>query len=338
MTALDRYVRLESDALWRAGPDVQRRDVTISFGDATLVIADGSGRPLAHWSLPALIRQNPEETPAIYAPDDDASEILEISDPTMIEAIEEVRKALSKARPHPGKLRHLLTAGLIAVTLALAIFWLPGALTRQTLAVVPAPKRLEIGAAMLGYMQNETGALCQSPQADAAANQLAKRLFGPETSARIAVVPDLGQGAVALPGGLILLDYSVLQLSDDPAVAAGFILASRAAVVHMDPLEKLLQQAGLGVTFRLLTTGDIPSDILQQNANALVQGDAPQAEPALLKQILANAQIPQAPYLAAVDASTGTMPDIGPDPLIDRAIPLILSDSDWVSLQNICNV
>ena len=58
MTALDRYVRLESEALWRDEPGGQRRDVTISFGDATLVIADATGKPLAHWSLPALIRQS----------------------------------------------------------------------------------------------------------------------------------------------------------------------------------------------------------------------------------------------------------------------------------------
>ena len=338
MTALDRYARLESEALWRAGPDVQRRDVTISFGDATLVIADGTGRPLAHWSLPALTRQNPDEVPAIYVPDGDASEALEISDPTMIDAIEEVRKALVKARPHPGKLRHLLTAGLVAVTLALAIFWLPGALTRQTLAVVPAPKRLEIGAAMLAHMQTETGAVCQSPQADMAVKRLVTRLFGDDTVARIAVVPNLAQGAVALPGGLIALDYNVLQRSDDPAVAAGFVLASRAAVIHMDPLEKLLQEAGLGVTFQLLTTGNIPDDILHGNANALLLADPPQPDPVLLKRTLVNAVIPQAPYLAAVDASTGNMPDIGPDPLADRVIPIILTDSDWVSLQNICNI
>lgn len=337
MTALDRYVRLESEALWRPEPDGQRRDVTLSFGDATLVIADGTGRPLAHWSLPALIRQNPDDLPAIYAPDEDASEILEIADTTMIEAIEEVRKALARSRPHPGKLRHWLTAGLVVGTLALAIFWLPGALTRQTLAVVPALKRLEIGAEMLGYMQSQTGAACRSARANAAATRLARRLFGPDTTAQIVVVPNLKQAAIALPGGLILLDYNVLRLSDDPAVAAGFILASRAAVVDEAPLANLLQQEGLGVTFRLLTTGEIPDEVLRRNALALVQSEAPAPEPAVLRRTLATAEIPQGPYLAAADARTGTMPDLGTDPLNARAIPLILPDSDWVSLRNICN-
>jgi hypothetical protein len=338
MTALDRYVRLESEALWRSEPEGQRRDVTLSFGDATLVIADATGRPLAHWSLPALIRQNPDATPAIYAPDEDASEILEIADSTMIEAIEEVRKALAKSRPQPGTLRHWLTAGLITVTLLLAIFWLPGALTRQTLAVVPAPKRMEIGTALLGYLQQDTGPACQAPRANAAAGRLARRLFGPQTTARIVVLPRLSQGALALPGGLIALDYAVLQLSDDPAVAAGFILAGRASVLHMDPLEDLLQQAGLGTTFRLLTTGEIPDAILRDNAAALLASTAQAADPDLLRQTLAAAQIPQAPYLAAADARTGNMPDLGKDPLEGQTIPLILTDSDWVSLQNICNI
>jgi hypothetical protein len=338
MTALDRYVRLESDALWRAGTDAQRRDVTISFGDATLVIADGAGRPLAHWSLPALIRQNPSESPAIYAPDDEASEVLEIADTTMIEAIEEVQKSLAKTRSHPGTLRHWLTAGLIAVTLSLAIFWLPGALTRQTLALVPLPKRMEIGAAMLGHMQAQTGAVCRSAQATAAAEQLAQRLFGTDTATRIVVVPKLAQGAVALSGGLIALDYGVLQASDDPAAVAGFVLASRAAVIHMDPLEALLKRAGLGVTFRLLTTGEIPDDILRSSAQALLDAPAPIPDAEILRNILAAASIPQGPYLAAADARTGNMPELGDDPMEGQVVPQILTDSAWVSLQNVCNV
>jgi hypothetical protein len=106
----------------------------------------------------------------------------------------------------------------------------------------------------------------------------------------------------------------------------------------MDPLEALLQQAGLGTTFRLLTTGEVPDAILRDNAAMLLVGVAATPDPTLLRQSLAAAQIPQAPYLAAVDARSGTMPEIGPDPLEDQTVPLILIDSDWVSLQNICNI
>ena len=337
MTALDRYVRLESDALWRASPDAQRRDVTIAFGDATLVITDSAERPLAHWSLPALIRQNTTDTPAIYAPDEAASELLEISDPMMIEAIEEVSKALAKSRPRPGKLRHWLTAGLIAITILLGVFWLPNALTRQTLAVVPLPKRIEIGTAMLGHMQIKTGQACQSRRGSSAARRLAQRLFGPETTAQIIIVPSLNQAALALPGGLIVVDAGILRFSDDPATAAGFILASRAAIVHADPLENLLTQEGLGTTFRLLTTGSIPDDILNQNAQNLITAQAPIPNADTLRDMLAAAQIPQGPYRAATDRRSGNTPDLGTDPMAGQQVPLILNDSDWVTLRNICN-
>ncbi|MEO1640379.1 MAG: hypothetical protein AAFU41_14155 [Pseudomonadota bacterium] len=335
MTALDKYVRLESGALWRATPEAQRRDVTISFGDATLVIADGAGRPLAHWSLPALIRQNPEEMPAIYTPDEDASELIEIADETMVEAIEEVRAALEKQRPHPGKLRLWLALGVLAVSVLLAVFWLPGALTRQTLAVVPEPKRVAIGQTILANMTTQTGGVCQTDRAEAAAQRLAVRLFGPQTSARIVVLPNLAAASVALPGGIFALDAGVLQSADDPAVAAGFVLAAQAALKKETPLAGVLDRAGLGATFRLLTTGEVQPQIMQAEAvRALSPAEVPTD---VLQDLMVASQIPQAPYLAALDAQTGSMPNLGPDPLEGTEIPLILNDSDWVSLQNVCN-
>ncbi|WP_411892233.1 hypothetical protein [Yoonia sp. SDW83-1] len=331
MTALDKYVRLESGGLWRAGPDEQRRDVVVSFGDATLVISDKAGRPLTHWSLPAVTRQNPDEQPAIYTPDEDASEAVEIADEMMIDAIEQVRAALDKERPKPGKLRHWMTGGLIVVTLLLAIFWLPGALTRQTLAVVPLPKRTEIGATMLGHMQVETGVACREPSAVEAAGRLAERLFGHKTLTQIVVVPELAQGAVAIPGELIVLDHGVLQGTDDPAVAAGYVLVAHAARIKTDPLEQVLRQAGLGTTFRLLTTGEIPSEILQANAATIVATPWAEVDDNSLRPVFAAAQVPNAPYAAVIDA------DLSPDPLAGQVLPPILDDADWISLQNICN-
>jgi len=334
MTALDKYVRLESDAIWRAGPQAQRRDVTISFGDATLVIADGAGRPLAHWSLPALIRQNAGEMPAIYTPDEDDSEEIEIADETMVAAIEEVRAALAKARPRPGKLRLWLSLTSAALVLALAIFWLPGALTRQTLAVVPAAKQAEIGQLIAAQMIRQTGAPCRSPRTEAAASRLAQRVFGAQSDARVLIVPRLSATAVLLPGRLFLLDAPALQVADDPAVAAAYLLAAEAAQQHETPLAGILDRAGLGSTFRLLTTGDLtPETIAEEAARAITP--KPVASDALRK-LLADAQVPQAPYLAAEDARAGSMPDLGADPLQGRALPLILTDSDWVSLQNAC--
>jgi hypothetical protein len=338
MTALEKYDRLECDGLWRADQDAQRRDVVISFGNATLVIADGAGRPLTHWSLPALERRNTGETPAIYAPGADADETVEIVDGLMIDAITAIQKALEKSRPKPGKLRLFMTLGTVAAALALAVFWLPGALTRQTLAVVPIAKRMEIGASLMGYMQETTGAACHEPRAAEAATTLAQRLYGNDTQTRIIVVPHLEQGALAIPGQLILIDYTLLQQANDPAAVAGFIVASRAKTDGNDPLETLLRSAGLGVTFKLLTRGEIPVDVLEQNAQTLVTAQASHPQSAAIQTAFSNAQIPLAPYLNLLDATTGNMPDVGSDPLDGQTLPAIMTDSAWVSLQNICNI
>ena len=43
MTALKQYQRLESVGVWRPDPEAQRRNVTVSFGDASLAISDNAG-------------------------------------------------------------------------------------------------------------------------------------------------------------------------------------------------------------------------------------------------------------------------------------------------------
>ncbi|MDA0961937.1 MAG: hypothetical protein O2898_03345, partial [Proteobacteria bacterium] len=139
MTALKKYQRLEATGLWRPAPGEQRREVIVSVGDATLVITDTKDQPLAHWSLAAIERQNPGERPAIYSPDGDPGETLELAEgeDQMIRAIEKLRSAIERSRPHPGRLR-LVSVGLSCLAVvALAVFWLPGAMLRHATEVVP---------------------------------------------------------------------------------------------------------------------------------------------------------------------------------------------------------
>ena len=55
----------------------------VSFGNATLVITDGAGRPLTHWSLAAITGCNPGKLPAVFGPGiDDDEDALELDDET----------------------------------------------------------------------------------------------------------------------------------------------------------------------------------------------------------------------------------------------------------------
>ena len=64
-TVLEKYQRLEAEGVWRPDPDVQRRDVIVSIGEATLILSDLNENALTHWSLPAVKRMNPGQRPAI---------------------------------------------------------------------------------------------------------------------------------------------------------------------------------------------------------------------------------------------------------------------------------
>lgn len=337
MTALREYERLESGGLWRADADAQKRDVLVSFGQATLVISDPAGRPLTHWSLPAIIRQNGGQSPAIFGPSDTEDETLEIDDALMIDAIEKVLKSVAKTRPMPGKLRNIMTAGILAATLGLAVFWLPDALMRQTMSVVPMPKRTEIGAYILGHIQGLTGPRCRNEAGVAALDQLHIRLFGPEAEGQVIVLPQLAQGAVALPGGIILLDRRIIENAQDAAVPAGYIVAAAEARAKIDPMADVLKAVGLRQTMGLLTTGELPAESLADYARTVTEAEPNYPNDKALIAAFTQAKVPTGPFSYARDASgQRTRALIANDPFAERDEPEILSDADWVRLQGIC--
>jgi hypothetical protein len=338
MTALKEYQRLESIGLWRATDAVQRREVVVSFGDATLVLTDTAGRALTHWSLPAVERLNPGMMPALYSPDAAETETIEIEDDTMIGAIEKVRRSLQRQRPRSGRLRHVGIAFTLVVTLSLAVFWMPGALTRQTLTVVPPAKKSEIGATLLGHIQRLTGPTCRGVLGTQALARLKIRLLGRDTPGQIVVVPEGFQEAAYLPGGIIVLNRAMVEGSEDPAIVAGYVLSALAARSLADPLETILTEAGLRVTLRLITTGDIPPDTLRAHAEALVAGPQRDLPDALMLEWFEAAQVPATPYAQArATADRPLSALIDNDPMAQTSNPLILSDGDWISLQGICS-
>lgn len=337
MTALNQFSRLESGGLWRASPDAQRREVTVSFGNATLVISDSAERPLTHWSLPAVQRLNVGERPALFTPDDEQTETLEISDDLMIDAMEKVRKTVKRRRAKPGRLRSLgLLATFGAIGLAAAL-WLPDALIREAQAVVPPVQRGEIGATLLGHIQRLTGQTCRSRLGTEALNTLYVRALGPDAGGQVFVVPSGPDTAVYLPGGLIVMNRDLIEDTEDPAVVAGHIIAAAAQARVQDPLAALLHSAGLGTTFTLLTQGEIAQDTLRTYAETLFANPPPRADDDILLSLFADAQMPSTPFAYAVDV-TGetTLGLIEADPMQGVDVRGILSDAEWISLQGIC--
>ena len=332
MTALTEYQRLEAPGLWRSAPGAQRRDVIVSVGEASLVITDMADRALAHWSLPAVQRMNPDSLPALYAPGDDATEDLEIEDPTMIGAIEKVRAVVARRRPQPGRLRQSLLIGLLLAFALGAVVWLPGALVRHTASVVPNSQRELIGTALLARIQQATGAPCDAPQGTRALAHLRERLLGPEIR-RLVVAPHSVHQTAHLPGGIILLNRRLLVGFDTPEVAAGYILAEAERAAAEDPLLRLLREAGPVTAFRLLTTGEVSAPTLAAHADRLLAADPAPVPPEALLARFAERRVAVGPYALARDLAGDNVEALLAS---DMSGEPVLSDGEWIALQGIC--
>lgn len=336
ITALKKFQRLEAAGVWRATADAQRRDVIASIGEATLTITDLQDRPLAHWSLAAVVRQNPGQLPALFSPAGDADETLEIGadETTMLEAIDKVHAAIERARPRPGRLRLFGGLGVIAVLGTLAVTWLPNALQRHALSVVSDINRKAIGQALLGRIERLSGQACISPETLPLLDRLATR-----TDVRKIVV--LRQGvatSLALPGGIYLLNSSYFEDYEDPAIVAGAILVERGRAKAEDPLLSLLSVGGLPAAFHLLTTGELRRETLDAYAEYALTEPRPTLNETAILAEFSQSSLPSSPYAYALDI-TGetTLGLIEADPLANQDVVPLLNDQQWVQLQNICS-
>lgn len=231
MTALAQYRRLEAIGLWRRDSQAEPREVVVSFGQATLVLSDPSDEtPLTHWSLPAIINLTPGRHPAVYAPgttgpDGQPGETLTISEPDMIDAIARVHRAIETAQPHPGRLRRRILLGGLVLLIAAAIWWLPEQIVRYSTAVAPPAQRTLVGEAILAQIEHITGPACHRVAGDTVLARLSERLAPAMADADgdsgmagndAGAMPSLHvlrggiRGAIALPGGIILIGPDLL--------------------------------------------------------------------------------------------------------------------------------
>ena len=335
MTALKEYERLEATGLWRPGPEEQRREVIVSIGDATLVISDLQDRALTHWSLAALVRQNPGELPARYSPDGDPGETLEFDadESAMIDAVERLRRAVERSRAHPGRLRFLGAGLSILAVLALAVFWLPVAMISYSVSVVPDITRGEIGRALLGRIERLAGSTCVNSHSRSALAALAKRTG----VAHVVVVPGGIRDTLHLPGGFFVLNKTLIEDHEDPAVPAGYILAERVRAQDTDPLFDLLEYAGTSAAFRLITTGQISEEVLDAYAEHLATETPTRPDTDALLAEFGRFSLTSKPYAYARDITGETTLNlIEGDPTTGATSDTVLPDGTWLRLQSIC--
>ncbi|MEM7295542.1 MAG: hypothetical protein AAF330_02780 [Pseudomonadota bacterium] len=339
MTALKRYARLETVGMWRAAPGEQLRDVTVKLGEASLILTDKAGRALAHWSLAAVTERRYLDGRAVFSPDGrgQEGETLELEDPTMIGAINEVRRSLARRRPNPGRLRLYSLFGSLGLVLVIALFWAPGALVRYTAAAVPEAKRTAFDLALRQEFIRLAGAPCQAPFGSRGLRQLEVRLG---LAPRGLAIHDLGTPkTISLPGGTLLVDRRLVEDAPVAEVVAGYILSAQVAADVMDPLAAYLHSAGPRVGIGLLTRGELASAAMRDFAEFLMTNAG---APPDVEQSIASFQgrgVAPRPYALALDVTGESVL-----PLVEaQSFPPeggwrpVLADGPWLALQSICD-
>ncbi len=322
-TALENFERLECSGLWRPAGEGQRREVLVRLGHESLILADMTDTPLVHWALADVARLSPAgAVPAIYGPRGFETETLEIDEPLMIAAIEELQRRLGRARRRRGRLRRLLAAFALLALLAAGPALGPPLLVDQAARIVPAVSRRQTGEAMLRVIAARLGPPCDGIESRPVLAALTRTLAtvwntpAPREDAaeetveappplRIEIMPDLPVAALALPGRIFLVHRRLIEEADGPAALAAALAAAEAAT-RPSPFHRLLAAAGPLATLRLFLDGHLPPDAIRIHALELISAEEP-GEPA---------------------AAPGS---VSPPPL-----PVTIDDRDWLILQNIC--
>jgi len=332
MTAIKEFERLEALGLWRDSSHAQRREVVVSFGDSTLVLSDINNRPITHWSLAAIEHGGSGENGTIFTVDEHGEESLEIDDPLMIAAIGKIRNAIDASRPHPGRLRWFIGAITLLVFLGFSLFWLPNALTNYAAGIVPDSKTVEIGNSLIRSIEKTTGSSCTTPSGQRALRRFEDRVLA-EAGNRILILEMGSRPSLLLPGGNILLNKSLTANTADANILAGYALMEHAAKDEQPPLLHLFETLGVRKTLGFLGTGNIDEADLERFADARLFGPLSEPNAEKMHELFKQAQIPHLDF-----AKHAKISDLANKPVEDVAnIRPILSDSDWINLQEICS-
>lgn len=345
MTALEKYRKLEGPGIWTASGNDQRREVVVGFGDATLVIVDSASMAvLSHWSLPAVVRLNPGQRPAIYTTEGENDERLELDDDWLIDALKVVQGALRPPRGVLFRLRRHILASVGIAGVVVAALVVPPALQEHTASVVPMAKRVELGEQVRLDLIRGGARACQSSYGVPVLASLQRRLF--QSPAQIIVMRDL---PVEVPriqhvmGRIFIVDARLLEQAESAEALGGALLIAAHRATEQDPLRPLLRHAGVIATFRLLTSAEMPPSAMAGYAGALFA--APLAVPDVddLLERFARAGMSTFPLVdnpVPLDPSLVQIADPlrAGDPLrLEPPASPLLSDGQWVSLLNICD-
>lgn len=370
MTALEHYARLEAVARYGDSASAGTREVVVSFGERTLVVVGMDDLPIAHWPLATLDVQHQGDGSVEIAPFDGGTERLLLDDPEMIEAIDVVapRPPPPPVEVPPPK-RRWAWMTIFAFAAAVVYFLVVPVVSGRVIDLIPVERENAIGLALqTQFMEGlETGGTraCEEPESHAVLEALVDRVSaapGAMPEIALIVLDHPSVFALSLPGNHLILFRGMITAADTPEELAGLIAHEVHHLRNRDPMQKILDAASIQETIHHIG-GDILGEPVPETAltvllNQPYPAERETASDAHAEAELGEAEVPVARYGAFLGriARPASAPPPGPDytaahpDLTGRAAQFaqlattdpgeftpVLSDRDWLVLQNICS-
>lgn len=264
MTAIDKYIRLEALGQWRESPDEPAREVVVSFGNATLVLSDLDESPLCHWAMAATSRLTLDGAKAVYTPDTEGFETLEIDDAEMVEAIAQVSSASASIKRQTPWLRWVFIAFIMA-TIGAISYVTPSLLRSQAVNMTGPESARKLGADMIAALDVD---ICREPRAGIARELFQSRVF-PDGRTLLIVARNQPRARV-FPGGIIVIGSDALQAMKTPGELAA--LTTTLFAQSETTLVQVFETSSPRELFEYITSGRLSDERLASAAQNIING------------------------------------------------------------------
>lgn len=340
MSSNSKFLRLEAPGYWRQNADKPGRHVVVHMGDTSITLISKSNVALGHWSLHGIRRIDSDGTPAVYAVDSGETEVVEISDETMINAIDQWQKDEAAASTRGFKLPvgRIVAVLLVLAAVAAAAYAVPREAPRLLASFVSPSSRAAIGEQIFELLKPEFDRRCESQEGAAALKKLAEKLY-PDDPGDIKVVDGLDAESVHLPGKIIVIDKALLFRHDGPEAIAGHVLLERLIISENDPIMRLINNAGLMAAAGIALDRSVDNELLLDFSKSILTDPRQPIKQERLLEIFETAEFPSTPFGLSFNGNQEIAnAAVERDPYMDRTYPPLLSDGDWIRLQSICDI
>ena len=333
MAKLSDFVRLETHGVWRDSAADPGTRVVALLNEKSLTLVSTNNRPLAHWSIDAVRRINPGETPALFTPDESGDERIELADELFVSVLQELvdPKPEETDESEPQRWLGRAVAGALVVAVCGGLFLASDRIAGGMAGLIPVAKRLQISERILTHLTESVGPECHSAAGANALSVLERRLFAGEKSIR--VIRGMSPATVHLPGNILILSSAVLARNSQSVVVAGHLLEEYLRSEQVDTMAELLRFAGISAAAKLTFRDSVDDAVLRRFAGTLISGQPAEiSESALLEQFQ-RVRIPSSPFARATN-SFGLL--LARDPYKGSRFRPLLDDSAWLDLKGIC--